>query len=927
MYPVRLAASDRLSIVDGRSDDALLGRGAELETLAARSAEAASGTGQAVILRGPAGIGKSQLVRAATENLPGLVLWAECAESAAGFAVVRELLGEARWSRSSPRADDPQAMGYPVLHGLYWLVVGLMAEGPMTLVIEDAHRCDERSLRWIDFLLRRADNLPLLVLLTQRTGADGPGVELLTQLLGHDRCGVLDLGPLAEHDVADLVEASMDEVPAPAFTRSCAELSGGNPRLLGRLLAELNDRGIRPDNEAANHVAVVAASVLAASALDGLAGQPAHVRTVAVAVAILGAEKPELIAALCGMPVRVARSAMESLRQAKLLDPMTDEVSAVVLGETPGQHSLRAKAALLLNDEGRPAEDVAVHLVLTPVNEPWMLSVLRDAAAEAIRRGAPEVAIRYLRRALATSDQPESDRKRLRIELAGVLTHVDPAAAMPALRELLAETPDPRARVPIAAQFALAAMAVHCAVEATELLVEVLDELNSVLGPRPGAADLDLRTTLESVLLVVGSDEKSTFPLVVERARSLEVPEGNTPAECSILTTMAVLATMECQPVDHAVGLARRALRSPDAVRSVYTLLGTGVVLFLAGEVDAAMSGFARSLADTNLQSDPLMHSLTLSARAMFQREMGELDGATADARAAHDIAERLMSKSGSAMPYVASAAVLADHGDAARAEAMLAGIVREHFDQLVWEWHVYLLVKARIRRQLGDLAGALELSRQCGRSLRESGITNPMYSPWWLDAVDVLMELGDTAGAAELADQVRDDVRKWPTPRANGLALLVTGVVESGRQSVDMLTESIEVLDGCSARPERIRAGYHLGRVLLLRGDVKGARKHLREAMDVATGCSSHALGTVTRDLLIAAGGRVRKSTQHAPDALTRSERRVVDMASAGLSNREIAETLFVGVRTVEVHLTSAYRKLGVSGRTELADTLRGER
>jgi DNA-binding CsgD family transcriptional regulator len=73
----------------------------------------------------------------------------------------------------------------------------------------------------------------------------------------------------------------------------------------------------------------------------------------------------------------------------------------------------------------------------------------------------------------------------------------------------------------------------------------------------------------------------------------------------------------------------------------------------------------------------------------------------------------------------------------------------------------------------------------------------------------------------------------------------------------------------------------------------------------------------------LAATGARARSLVLRGVDALTASERRVVDLAAEGASNREIADALFVTTKTVEVHLTSAYRKLDISSRTQLAGAL----
>jgi DNA-binding CsgD family transcriptional regulator len=72
--------------------------------------------------------------------------------------------------------------------------------------------------------------------------------------------------------------------------------------------------------------------------------------------------------------------------------------------------------------------------------------------------------------------------------------------------------------------------------------------------------------------------------------------------------------------------------------------------------------------------------------------------------------------------------------------------------------------------------------------------------------------------------------------------------------------------------------------------------------------------------------GARPRRSALSGLESLTPSERRVAELVASGLSNQEVAETLFVTLRTVETHLTHAYGKLGITSRAELPAALAGE-
>jgi DNA-binding CsgD family transcriptional regulator len=109
------------------------------------------------------------------------------------------------------------------------------------------------------------------------------------------------------------------------------------------------------------------------------------------------------------------------------------------------------------------------------------------------------------------------------------------------------------------------------------------------------------------------------------------------------------------------------------------------------------------------------------------------------------------------------------------------------------------------------------------------------------------------------------------------------------------------------------------LGAALRRGGHRVASREILRPALDLAHRCGALALTERARTELIAAGGRPRRLELTGLDSLTPSERRVAQLAAAGLPNREIAQHLFITARTVEGHLTHSYQKLGITSREQL--------
>ena len=165
---------------------------------------------------------------------------------------------------------------------------------------------------------------------------------------------------------------------------------------------------------------------------------------------------------------------------------------------------------------------------------------------------------------------------------------------------------------------------------------------------------------------------------------------------------------------------------------------------------------------------------------------------------------------------------------------------------------------------------------------------------------------------------------RDYGAPRAIGVALRTLGLVAGDEDGIEALEESLEVLEASPARLDTSRTLVALGGAMRRAGRRRDARGPLREGLDLARRCGASALADHALAELRAAGGRPRRQELTGAEALTPSEKRVVALAVEGLSNPQIAQALFVTRRTVEMHLTNAYRKLDVSSREELAGALR---
>jgi DNA-binding NarL/FixJ family response regulator len=150
-----------------------------------------------------------------------------------------------------------------------------------------------------------------------------------------------------------------------------------------------------------------------------------------------------------------------------------------------------------------------------------------------------------------------------------------------------------------------------------------------------------------------------------------------------------------------------------------------------------------------------------------------------------------------------------------------------------------------------------------------------------------------------------------------------VLALAEDGAQQERRLREAVEVLTQSPARLEHAKALIDLGAALRRANKRSDAREILRQGVELAHRAGAPPLAERGNEELAATGARPRKLLQAGPESLTASERRVARLAAGEMSNKEIAQALFVTVKTVEVHLSSAYRKLDVASRRQLAIAL----
>jgi predicted ATPase len=423
----------------------LLERGPEVQIIKEALDAAGAGEGRLVLVEAPAGLGKSTLLaaargRAQERGFEVLAARGRDLERAFPFGVARqlfearlraahaaerrrllagsaglaaELLGvQAPASAPQPDVGSP----YPFLHGLHWLASNLAERTPLALMVDDAHWADELSLRFVVYLAARLADLPIAVIAAGRPGRGDVEGPLLAQLATESTARVLRPGPLSEAATERIVAARAPGAE-PAFAAACHQATGGNPFLLTELLAALEQEGVAPDADGAVRVREIGPEPVSRAVFLALRAQPPEATAVARAVAILGDGAPLAnVAALARLSDDAAGEAVAALRGVAVLAPgdggaafahpivgraIYEELDA---GERAAAHR---SAVRVLRAADAPAERVAAHaLKAGPGGGPEVVGALREAAAEAMRRGAPRPAAAYLRRAVEEPHAP-----------------------------------------------------------------------------------------------------------------------------------------------------------------------------------------------------------------------------------------------------------------------------------------------------------------------------------------------------------------------------------------------------------------------------------------------------------------------------------------------------------------------------------------
>lgn len=933
----------------------LLERSAELAAIDDALRAARERRGALVLVEGPAGIGKTQLLSAAmgvARRRRMLVLAARAGELELSFpfAVVRQLFEPALSHADSAMRDrllrgaaahaagvvDPHVEpgSVPVeqsavLHGLYWLTANLADDRPVALIVDDLHWSDPASASWLVYLARRIEGLAVVLIAGARPVEPGAADTLLERLRAVDGLQRLQPAPLSPGAVERFARATLGDRVERPFSDACHAATGGTPFYVSELLRAL----------ARDRVAGTAADV---PALDGLTPRSvidatlarlgrlsAEARSVAEAAALLEpSAELRWIAALTRLKLDAVAAAVDTLLSLGLLGsvapcrfahPMLR--SAVECEIPPARRGqLHLDAARLLAAAGLPVDAVAAHLLNTPpLGEPWIVATLRRAAQGASARGAPAGAVEYLRRALA--ERPAARvRRELLLELGRAESQLRLPQAAEHLREALelAEHPD---------EIGVVGLWLGQALYHAGALDEALQVLGDVLERSEGRGS-DAMLELEAYLLSIAG-VAGRLTETAERAASLEArtPSGST-AAIAVHATLAFRDLLIGAPRQQVRERVERSLvevrRSAAASSHLSNRQAPGVTLMWIDELDPAIELFTELLETAARAGRRQAFEMFSALRGYAARRRGDLAGAAADIVPLLDAAP-----TGHAPDFAQLVALithvqlliddgrldLAEHR--ARSARVPAGFEQGFMAlQLRHAEGAAQLAQGRFDEAAATLAAARGLCEA-------SGISTPAIVPWRSDLALALAAVRREDEAVSLALTELRLADACDLDRARGHALRALGLLVSGEDGLRHLEAAVQAFARSPARVDHGWASYHYGAALRRAKRRRDARAPLDQALDQGLRCGAKLLTAHAQEELSALGARPRSVMLTGLESLTASERRVCRLAAEGLTNSDIAQALFVSPRTVETHLGHAYRKLDIRSRAELSQAV----
>ena len=935
---------------------ALLERDRALELVELALSSARTGRGSVVVVAGEPGLGKTALITETCRRATGLtVMHTACseAESSLPFGMLRRLLGDqvvgtterisgetarpsGKTARPSGKPARPFADPVDTRLARYDAIVGHLRRSgstPLVLAVDDLHWSDPDSMELLFLVCRNLGDLAVAVVVAARPWP--PAALEHARLLSHEGYAVVErLEPLSLSAGATLIEERLGRPLDPAMVGRAHESCAGNPLLMGHVV----DSWQRGEDALSGSALGIAERLL----LPRFAGVGADALRWARAASILGTRfAPGPVAAIAGQSSAVGLASLEALCAARLVRGTVDgkaefvhPLFCQVLYEDmapPVRAALHALAFRALAEHGAGPAEAAPHAVAAQLKgDPDALAALRAAAAEALAAGAVSTAAEHLEGALRLAATPAPDLL-FGLGLARLWSG-DVAASEEAVRRYLATGLVDQDRVTglrllggvllASARFADAKAAWQGASDlasrfdaglAAEVLLDATFWGWLFEGPR-----LARLTTCRVLDMLAASGTESDRSALQPRAMTADAYLSLLGGDGSGLDAVARVAREQCVLAGstHNVGWSWDPLWAYANLAKVTERFDDNEWAY---EAAARLAKEGGSILSYHLLS--ITQADTMTRRGKLSAARSLLEGAAELAPLAPLLAPALTV--GMAVMHYERDELDETTACVTRLEE-LTGRTGESVYLRLW----LLLFECRDALRIAQPYAAVAAAERAADLAERSGLLEPCVVPWHASAIDAHLAVGNLERVTELADLLDERCVRLPcrVPRAVAAAARAAvawrhGLLDEADAWFSEALAHHEAVPMPLAHAETLIA---YGRYLRQTRRAKDARQALHRALDMVASTGARRLERLAAGELAAAGGR-RTGRVRSVSELTAQERRVAALAAEGMTNAEIASSLFLSSKTVEHHLSSIYLKLGIRSRRELMRSARG--
>lgn len=915
------------------SPSGFVGRGRELKALARAVGTVRAGTPQVVWVRGPAGIGKTSLLRQFLVALSGFTVLratADPAESIADYGVVGQLVRRvpARIRAATPLlAGDvgtdanPMAVGAQLLD----LIGQLQRNNSVAIAIDDVHWADAASVQALGFVLRRIWADQVLVLLAGRPPADPGPSEVLDRLSRSCPESVLiHLGGFDTAAVSRLAQLVLGRgLPERAIDR-LRTCTAGHPLLLRTLLTEI------PAEQLADTTQPLTIPRSAVAAVDAsLRRLPAETRDLLGALAVLGTRSPLARVAHISRTSR-PMDALQPAIEAGLVQWWPDnpvcpvtlahglQREAIYKSLTPARRSLLHSRAAEVVDRGTAW---AHRVAACTSSDDRLAAELDDAAAVEAAAGRHAVAAAYLRWAADLSPDQAGYERRTLTSGVQVVFSKDRRSARPLAVRAQGFTPS-----------ALRSLFLGlCALLVDGQWSLAADLLGQSLEQAEDPAVERWISSTAAALLAGALTWSGDSAEAIRQARAALAMGGLPTLLADYTRVLLAVGVAREQGMARGLDELSHLARNPSAVPAVQldTLSCRGAILTMLGRFAAAKRDLTDVVGRHRSGTFLIGGTTPYAYLAACHYQLGEWDQASIVMQQSLSLADEDEQPQNHVLRHFCASLVPSGRGDWAKAGEHVR-LARGHATTLgsPQDLRSAALAEALLHHAQGDLKAVLAVLRRVPGVL-DDWSAHTWWSLWWRPLlIEALLATGQREQAAAHLTVLRESLPESPY-LAVVVARLDALLAEQNGDQQAALTFAVEHVERDSRIEIPLSDGlleHEHGRRLLVAGRCREAASWLRSAkVRFATLAAAPYARRVDEDL--ARCGYDHGRSVAMLSALTGREAEIVHLVDRQLTNREIGAQLFVTTKTVEYHLGNIYAKLGISSRRQLRELLAAHR